>query len=334
MDDAISCFLAGSTTASLDCIITTDDRKSNRPPDEEGKWHVESHSAVVGTIIRGCTTLLFARTRDWKPISSKRRAESTAGLRQNGCWNRPVVPVALWSKWPGRGYHITGFDLNRPSLDYLRRRLARRRLRADVFEADMADFRLSRPVDAAFCTVNTFRHLLTERSARQHLNCVAQSLRPGGIYILGLHLLPMDASEEDSERWTAREGRTQVTVTLRVLSTDRRRRIERLRMSLLARTAGKELRLRRRACLSPVYGPPVPTAAGRCAVAGTLRRLRLLVRDRQSPATERRSGGHRVCLAKASQLSCGCLDAGPRRPSTDRLNSSTIVRLRAKIETS
>ena len=102
----------------------------------------------------------------------------------------------------------------------------------------------ARTSNAAFCTVNTFRHLLTEQSARRHLECIAQNLRPGGIYILGLHLLPMDASEEDTERWSERQGRTRVTVTLRVLSTDRRRRIERLGLSLLARVGAREVRLR------------------------------------------------------------------------------------------
>jgi SAM-dependent methyltransferase len=147
---------------------------------------------------------------------------------------------------------LAGFDLNPSVLAYVRRRLARRRLWAGIFQADMADFRLGRPVDAAYCPVNTFRHLLTEESARRHLECVAESLRPGGIYILGLHLLPPDAAEEDGERWTARRGQTQVTVTLRVLETDRRRRIEKLRVCLLVRRGGKggkkgtgrELRLR------------------------------------------------------------------------------------------
>jgi SAM-dependent methyltransferase len=160
-------------------------------------------------------------------------------LLEPGCGTGRIV-----AEMAKRGYRVTGLDLNRPSLDYLRRRLARRGLRADVIEADMADFRLSRPVDAAFCTVNTFRHLLSEQAAKRHLECISESLRPGGIYILGFHLLPMDASEEDIERWTERQGRTQVTVTLRVLATDRRRRVERLRVSLLARTGGKEFRLR------------------------------------------------------------------------------------------
>jgi len=143
-----------------------------------------------------------------------------------------------------RGYRMTGFDLGRPALDYLRRRLARRGLRAKVFPADMADFRLGDQVDAAYNTFDSFRHLLSEQAARRHLECVADALRPGGIYILGLHLLPPDAAEECTERWTERHGRTQVSVTLRVLATDRRRRVETLRVSLLVRSRKKALRVR------------------------------------------------------------------------------------------
>jgi hypothetical protein len=73
---------------------------------------------------------------------------------------------------------------------------------------------------------------------------VADSLRPGGIYILGFHLLPLDAAEECIERWSQRQGRTKVSVTLRVLSTDRRRRMETLRVSLLVRDGEKIVRLR------------------------------------------------------------------------------------------
>ena len=113
-----------------------------------------------------------------------------------------------------RGYRVTGFDLSEPSLTYLRRRLTRRKLQATVFQADMADFTLPRPVDAAYNTFDSFRHLLTEQDARRHLQCVADNLRPGGIYILGFHLLPPDASEECTERWTERSGKTQVTVTV------------------------------------------------------------------------------------------------------------------------
>jgi SAM-dependent methyltransferase len=134
-----------------------------------------------------------------------------------------------------RGYQVIGLDINRAVLRYLRRRLRRQGLRAVLFVADMSRFGLAQPVDAAYCTFDSFRHLLSERSAWEHLECMAEVVRPGGIYILGLHLLPPDASEECVERWTERRGRTQLTVTLRVLRCDRHRRIEWIRISVLVR---------------------------------------------------------------------------------------------------
>src|SRR5437667_3535724 len=62
----------------------------------------------------------------------------------------------LITELAARGYQVTGFDRSQPALSYLRRQLARRRLHAKTFEADMSDFCLDRPVDAAYCTVNTF----------------------------------------------------------------------------------------------------------------------------------------------------------------------------------
>jgi SAM-dependent methyltransferase len=173
-----------------------------------------------------------AACRKYCPFRARRLLEPACGS------GRLIAELAA------RSYRMTGLDLNQPSLDFLRRRLARRGLRASVRQADMADFRLRGPVDAAYCTFDSFRHLLGEEPARRHLQCVADSLRPGGIYILGFHLLPLDAAEECIERWSQRQGRTKVSVTLRVLSTDRRRRMETLRVSLLVRDGEKIVRLR------------------------------------------------------------------------------------------
>ncbi len=135
-----------------------------------------------------------------------------------------------------RGYRVIGLDRNRSALGYLHRRLRRAGLGAFVFAADMSRFHLACLVDAAYCTFDSFRHLLTEQSAQSHLERMAEVVRPGGIYILGFHLLPPDAAEDCTERWTERRGRTQVTVTLRVLQCDRRRRMEWIRICLLVRT--------------------------------------------------------------------------------------------------
>src|SRR5205823_10150036 len=152
-----------------------------------------------------------AACRKYCPFTARRFLEPACGS------GRLIAELAA------RGYQVTGFDLSEPALSYLQRRLARRLLDAEIFEAEMSNFRLGRRVDAAYCTVNTFRHLLTERAAHDHLKSIAGSLRPGGIYLLGLHVLPLGANPEDNAWWTQSRGETRVTVTLRMLRIDLRR---------------------------------------------------------------------------------------------------------------
>ncbi len=142
-----------------------------------------------------------------------------------------------------RGYDLTAFDTNEASLGWLRQRLARAKVKAQVYACDMTDFELKKPVDAACNTFNTFRHLLTEEAARSHLQAMARAVKPGGIYVLGLHLLPPDASEECTERWTAQRGKERISFTLRVIDSSRRKRIERMRVNMLVRSPTRELRL-------------------------------------------------------------------------------------------
>ena len=88
--------------------------------------------------------------------------------------------------------------------------------------------------DAAFCTFNTFRHLVDEQAALMHLRNVASLLRPGGLYILGFHLIPLDADPECTERWKAKHAGTTVHVTLKVIDFDRKKRREMLRVAVKA----------------------------------------------------------------------------------------------------
>jgi SAM-dependent methyltransferase len=172
-----------------------------------------------------------AACRKYCPFAARRLLEPACGSGR------------LITRLAARGYDMTGFDLNRSALSYLRRRLARRRLHAEIFEAEMSDFHLGRPVDAAYCTVGTFRYLLTEQAARGHLRCIAGSLCPGGIYVLGFHLPPLDVDKDHVLHWTARRGKTEVTVRLRLLRIDHRRRLENLRVCLSARRGPKKVRL-------------------------------------------------------------------------------------------
>jgi SAM-dependent methyltransferase len=179
--------------------------------------------------------------RRYCPHPVRRTIEAACGT------GRLIVEAAA------RGFSPVGFDLNRPSLAFLAERLQAKGFsgRAAGFHADMASFtlddlKLAEPADAAWNTFDGFRHLLTEDAARAHLERMAAAVRPGGIYILGFHLLPPDADEECTERWseTSPDEDLKVTVTLRILSCDRRKRFEQVRISLLVREKGETHRLR------------------------------------------------------------------------------------------
>ncbi len=156
----------------------------------------------------------------------------------------------LIAEMASRGYQCTGLDLSVPSLAYLRNRLKRRGLKADVLRGDMTAMDLRdeqgkrRMFDAVFCTFNTFRHLTTEEAAVSHLQSVADHLRPGGLYILGLHILPPDVEESCVERWTATHSKTKVHVTLRVVEFMRRKRLEQIRVTIKADKPGETIKLR------------------------------------------------------------------------------------------
>lgn len=133
------------------------------------------------------------------------------------------------------GYDVAGFDLNENALNFLRKRLEKKKLKADVFQANMIDFTVAKPYDVALNTFNTIRHLLTEEDAAAHLRAVAAALRSGGLFFLGLHVMPPDADAHCIERWRAKKGQTQVSYTLRVVNWQPRQRLERLRVSMLIR---------------------------------------------------------------------------------------------------
>jgi SAM-dependent methyltransferase len=141
------------------------------------------------------------------------------------------------------GYDVSGLDLNAKAVDFCNARLEKAGYKPTAFVADMADFTLKRPVDAAFNTINSFRHLPTEAQALAHLQCVARALRTGGIYVLGLHLTPTKGAPLETESWAARRGNLSVLSKLWVVGRDRRRREERVGMSFDVYTPTRQFRI-------------------------------------------------------------------------------------------
>lgn len=112
----------------------------------------------------------------------------------------------LLIKFANAGYSVGGNDLNAHAIKYCNDRLERFGHPRTARVQDMADFRLSPKCDAAYCPINSFRHLPSEKSAENHLRCVADSLNVGGLYILCLHLTPTRGDRVNEEEWPARKG--------------------------------------------------------------------------------------------------------------------------------
>lgn len=142
-----------------------------------------------------------------------------------------------------RGYEVAGNDLNPKAVDYCNARFARHGLPPAATVGDMSDFRVKRKFDAAFNLINSFRHLPSEDHARRHLQCMADCLRTGGIYLLGLHLTPKGQPLCSEESWSARRGHLAVTSHMQSLSINRRTRKERVKMTFDVYTPTSHLQL-------------------------------------------------------------------------------------------
>ena len=142
-----------------------------------------------------------------------------------------------------RGFSMTGLDLNATALEYCQKKLKKLGLKGETVVGDMTKFKFDQPFDAAVNAINTFRHLESEGAALAHLDCVAEHLKPGGVFVLSLHLLPIDGDLWGTERWAAKNEELSVYYALTVVETSMKTRLEKLRISMLVKKKHESFRL-------------------------------------------------------------------------------------------
>ncbi len=142
-----------------------------------------------------------------------------------------------------RGFSMTGLDLNPTALEYCKKKLKKLGFKGETVVGDMTNFKFDQPFDAAVNAINTFRHLESEEAALAHLDCVAEHLKPGGVFVLSLHLLPIDGDLWGTERWAAVDEDLSVYYALTVVETSMKTRLEKLRISMLVKKKHESFRL-------------------------------------------------------------------------------------------
>jgi SAM-dependent methyltransferase len=142
-----------------------------------------------------------------------------------------------------QGERVGGIDLNPKAVEFCNARLAKIGTRDRAWVADMSDFETSDRYDVAFNTINSFRHLDSERAATAHLRCIADGLAAGGLYVLGIHLTPTEGERMETEAWVARRGNLQINSYMWSKELDLENRNERLGMTLDVYTPSSHQRI-------------------------------------------------------------------------------------------
>jgi SAM-dependent methyltransferase len=133
-----------------------------------------------------------------------------------GRWLEPACGSGRFLRvLSARGRRILGFDQNHAMVEYAKRRLARLGLsrRARVFVSSMESFAAQVPAESivfAFNTINTIRHLKTDRAFLAHFEEMARVLAPGGVYLVGMSLSAYGEEEPSEDVWEGRRGKCRV----------------------------------------------------------------------------------------------------------------------------
>ena len=138
-----------------------------------------------------------------------------------------------------RGWRAAGFDASAGMVALA----AARAPDASIWRDDMISFRTRSTFDLAFNLLSTFKHVERERDAQRHLGRVAEVLRPGGLYVLGVHTTDYEETRRRRERWVAARDGVEVTCNIQVWPADRAARRERVRARLVVDDHGETRRL-------------------------------------------------------------------------------------------
>jgi SAM-dependent methyltransferase len=134
-----------------------------------------------------------------------------------------------------RGFAVSGFDVEPAMLAMAKDRLKQAGVKGMLKRAAFDDFSFgSKRFDMGFCLVSSFKYVLEEGVAREHLRRMAEHICPGGVYVLGVHITEYSDRRQQRERWVAQRDGVHVVCNIASWPADRKKRTERVRSRLIA----------------------------------------------------------------------------------------------------
>ena len=146
----------------------------------------------------------------------------------------------LMAELAARGFRVYGFDTSQAMLKFARNRFKQRHVRGVLKRASFEDFAFRQyRFDLAFCLVNSFRHILDKAHARRHLGLVANHLKPGGVYVIGLHVAQYKEDMPVTEQWEAERDGMRVVCKIKTWVPNRKTRTNKMRARIRSTKDGR-----------------------------------------------------------------------------------------------
>jgi hypothetical protein len=150
--------------------------------------HDVEHEAMFGK--RAALYDLIYQWKDYGKESGRVRELLLAeGVVDGSCILEAACGTGTYMQHLGRWYDLIGFDLNEEMLDIARDKLGPT---AKLFQADMVDFTVDEPLDAALCLFSSIGYVYPKQRLRAAAKCFANAVRPGGLVIIEPWVDPED----------------------------------------------------------------------------------------------------------------------------------------------
>ncbi|MEM2956566.1 MAG: class I SAM-dependent methyltransferase [Candidatus Pacearchaeota archaeon] len=149
-----------------------------------------------------------------------------------------------------RGYEAVGLDLSLQMLNYLKQKANEEGVKIETIKTDMTKFKLKKKVDFAFIMMGSFRFKNSE-SLLKHLDCVSNSLKKGGLYLI--ENMELDWLSFKPQSWVMKRDKIEVKTTYKLGQKDSLYQTSEENITLEVDDNGKKLKFVEKGIIKHVF---------------------------------------------------------------------------------